>query len=116
VELLKKGSFNRRHNSGLATVRLASAADAERCTLLDGKQLQVGADAASARPMIVRKDKFESCQLGYSPPQQPEQQQQEAAGSSADSDSSWGIFTWLSQESAALFAAGVRPTLVTEPA
>lgn len=85
MELLKKGSFNRRHNSGLATARVASAGDAERCcALLDGKQLQVGADAASARPMIVCRDKFECCQLGYSP-QQPEQHE---AGNSADPDSS----------------------------
>lgn len=82
VELIKKGSFNRRHNSGLATVKVASAADAARsCELLDGKMLQVGADTASGRPMIVRKNKFECCQLGYG----QQQEEQEAGSSDADS-------------------------------
>lgn len=60
VELLQKGSFNRRRNAGLATVRLASAADAQRsCELLDGKMLHAGAETAHGRPMIVSRKKFE---------------------------------------------------------
>lgn len=60
VELLQKGSFNRRRNAGLATVRLLSAADAQRCCeVLDGKVLHVGADTAHARPLIVSRSKFE---------------------------------------------------------
>jgi hypothetical protein len=83
VQLLKKGSFNRRHNAGLATVKLASPADVARCcNLLDGKLLQVGADAASSRPLIVCRNKFECCQLGYVSQQQQGQEQD-----SCDADS-----------------------------
>uniref|UniRef100_A0A383W493 RRM domain-containing protein n=1 Tax=Tetradesmus obliquus TaxID=3088 RepID=A0A383W493_TETOB len=52
VQLLKKGSFNRCRNSGLACVTLAKRSDTERCcSVMDGKPLY-------GRPMIVRKDKF----------------------------------------------------------
>lgn len=82
IQLLQKGSFNRKHNSGLATVQLVSAADAERCCeLLDGKVLHTGADPAGGRPMIVRRNKFVESQLNYDG-QHPEQ-----PGSSSDADS-----------------------------
>ncbi|WIA22754.1 hypothetical protein OEZ86_009711 [Tetradesmus obliquus] len=52
VQLLKKGSFNRCRNSGLACVTLAKRSDTERCcNVMDGKPIY-------GRPMIVRKDKF----------------------------------------------------------
>lgn len=61
VELLQKGSFNRRRNAGLATVRLASAADVQRCCeLMGGKVLHTGADTAHGRALIVSSTKFES--------------------------------------------------------
>lgn len=88
IHLLQKGSSARRRNAGLAEVKLASAADAQRsCELLDGKLLHVGADTAQGRPMIGRRGKFESCQFGYNG-----KQQQDTDGSDADNaDSQAGL-------------------------
>lgn len=65
IQLIKKGSMNRKHNSGLATVKLQSVDDVQRCCeRLDGKVFQSGSELASGRPMIVRADKFECDQPG----------------------------------------------------
>eukprot|EP00882_Tetradesmus_deserticola_P009651 GHRQ01010189.1.p2 GENE.GHRQ01010189.1~~GHRQ01010189.1.p2 ORF type:complete len:139 (+),score=48.65 GHRQ01010189.1:435-851(+) len=59
VQLLKKGSFNRCHNSGQACVMLARHSDVEHCCgVMDGKEVY-------GRPMIVRKAKFESDDPAY---------------------------------------------------
>jgi hypothetical protein len=59
VQLLKKGSFNRCSNSGLACITLAKHSDVERCCdVMDGK-------AIYGRPMIIRKDKFVSDDPAY---------------------------------------------------
>jgi RNA recognition motif-containing protein len=59
VQLLKKGSFNRCRNSGLACVTITCSGDVQHCcNLMDGKQIY-------GRPMIVRKDKFEADDPAY---------------------------------------------------
>jgi hypothetical protein len=59
VQLLKKGSFNRCRNSGLACITLTKSSDVQHCCeVMDGKQVY-------GRPMIVRKDKFEPDDPAY---------------------------------------------------
>eukprot|EP00879_Flechtneria_rotunda_P004958 GHRR01005233.1.p1 GENE.GHRR01005233.1~~GHRR01005233.1.p1 ORF type:complete len:126 (+),score=37.94 GHRR01005233.1:1998-2375(+) len=59
VQLMKKGSSNRTHNSGLASVILTAQQDVDKsCKQLDGKPLY-------GRPVLVRRDKFEADQPGY---------------------------------------------------
>lgn len=62
VQLIKKGSFNRQRNSGLACVVLSKSSDVDNsCKTLDGKNVM-------GRPMIVRKNKFEDDQPSYHVP------------------------------------------------
>ncbi|GFR52691.1 hypothetical protein Agub_g15317 [Astrephomene gubernaculifera] len=61
IELIKKGAGSRTKACGLAAVTLKEGTDPDVCCKkMDGKSL-------FGRPMIVRKDKFCSDDLAYSP-------------------------------------------------